>query len=65
MKTEMTRKERREYYKGRVIGGQCPKCGATNMIGNKAGQTWCGNLDCDYGLTDYTKPGMAISLSHE
>ena len=58
----MNKKELRRLTKGRYVDEKCPRCSA-NLIRNEVGEKWCGELHCYYGITDYTKPGMAIQVS--
>lgn len=57
----MNRKEKRVQTKGHYIDEKCPRCG-TGLIGNDLGEKWCGHLTCDYGVIDFNKKGMALSV---
>lgn len=37
-----------DYLIGNFIDKKCPECGA-QLLGNKRGEEWCSDLDCDFG----------------
>lgn len=57
----MSKKEERLMTKGQYIDEKCPLCGL-QLIGNNLGEKWCGHLTCDYGIINFDKKGIALTL---
>lgn len=58
----MNKKEKRLMTKGEYNGEKCPRCSAP-LLANNIGEKWCSHLRCDYGIINFNKNGMALSVA--